>query len=98
MARKDELRAWLGLAPADLPVWCAGICILVMNIAEDPVIDWAMAAAALILTLIACFMGMKRDKHLSDFSNAMKKITYPLCVAAVIALTYLTISPDGTES
>ena len=92
MAVQDELREWLGLASADLPVWCAGICIIVMYILHQPLIDWIMAVIAFILTIAACFMGMKPDDRLSGFSNRLKKISYPLAVVGVIFAAYINFT------
>jgi hypothetical protein len=37
-------------------------------------------------------MGMKKDDRISSLSNTVKTIGYPLCVVAVIVLTYINFT------
>jgi len=92
MGTQDEVREWLSLAPADFPVWGAAACIIGMKFSKNSTIDWSLAVVALVLTVVACFMGMNRDHRVSNFSNVVKKVAYPACVVAVLVLTYVNFT------
>lgn len=81
----SELREWLGLTAADLLVYLAAAAIGGMYYVSNPAGDIALAVAGVVLSLLACPLGMKRDPEVSDFTNFVKKVAYPGCVLLAIA-------------
>ena len=90
--KKNELREWLGIAPADLPVWGAMISLGVMYLVKSFTVDIVLSMLAVGLAIFSCFMGMQYDKRVSKRINLIKKISYPLCVALCLVLTYLNFT------
>lgn len=88
----NELREWLGLAPADFPVYLAAICVVVLFFTTNFLLDLALSVLAVSSTIVSCFMGMKKDPQVSAFTNSIKFIAYPFCVflaTFLIALNFL---------
>jgi hypothetical protein len=90
--KKNELREWLGIAPADLPVWGAMISLGVMYLVKSISVDIVLSMLAVGLTTFSCFIGMRYDKRVSKRINLIKKISYPLCVVLCAALIYLNFT------
>jgi len=86
---KYEWRELLSLAPADILVWGACGCLTGMRLLADPVKDSILAALAVILAIASCFVGMKRDDRVSELTNKLKKISYPVCLIIVIFIIFL---------
>lgn len=86
---KNEVKEWLGFTKADIPVWVSATCLLIMIFVKQPVLDWLLAVISLILSVIACFAGMKQDESLSKVTNLAKKFSYPLFVFIVVLVTFL---------
>lgn len=84
-----EWREILSLAPADILLWLATGCLVAMRFINDPFKDSILAVAALILSVTACFVGMKRDERVSELSNRLKKYSYPACLIIIIILISL---------
>ena len=72
-----EIREWLRLAPADIPVYVAVACIGGAFFTGAGVVDTMLVLTALICSAMSCVYGMKRDARLSVFTNNAKLITYP---------------------
>jgi hypothetical protein len=82
-----ELREWLGITFADLLVYLAAIAIIAMFLVKNSTLDMVFAGAAVALTIAACVRGMKRDPELSNLTNALKLVSYPIGVVfAVVAI------------
>lgn len=84
-----EWREILSLAPADIILWLASGCLIMMRFTSDPVKDSILAASAIILSSASCFIGMKRDERVSEMTNRLKKISYPLFMILTIILVYV---------
>lgn len=79
-----ELREWLGLTLADLLVAGATLAVMAMYFANDATVDLILAVVAVLLTVAACPLGMKRDPSVSGFTNAVKVASYPSCVLLAV--------------
>ena len=79
-----ELREWLGLTLADLLVYLSIAPVVAMFFVEASALDIALGIVGVVLAFAACPFGMKRDPGVSDFTNALKLISYPVCVALVV--------------
>jgi hypothetical protein len=90
--KKNELREWLGIAPADIPVWGAFILLGVMYFVKFTMVDIVLSMLAVGLTIFSCFIGMRYDERVSKRINLMKKISYPLCVVLCLVLIYLNFT------
>lgn len=86
---KYEWRELLSLAPADILIWGSVGCIIGMRFLKDPVKDSILAAVAVIFSIAACFVGMKKDDRVSVLTNRLKKISYPICLVIVIFIIFL---------
>lgn len=89
---KSELREWLGIAPADIPVWGAVIALGVMYLVKSTTIDIVLSVLAIGLTIFSCFIGMKHDDRLSKLANLIKKIFYPVSVLFCAVVIYLNFT------
>lgn len=88
----SELKEWLGIAPADFPVYFATICIIVIFFTTNFLFDIVLSILAVTCVIVSCFIGMKKDPNVSDFTNSIKLVAYPFCLAAatfLIALNFL---------
>lgn len=87
-----ELREWLGLTLADMLAVFAAVALMGMFYVHDAKIDMALAVAGLAFALASCPLGMKRDPEVSDFTNSVKWVSYPILVLlaiGVIAVHYV---------
>jgi hypothetical protein len=89
---KDELREWLGIAPADIPVWGAVIALGVMYLVKPTIIEGVLSILAIGFTTFSCFIGMKHDDRLSKLANLIKKIFYPASVLFCAVVIYLNFT------
>jgi hypothetical protein len=85
MANDRELLEWLGLTMADALVYLAVAAIGAIFFVHDATIDIVLAAIGVVLALAACPFGMPRDPKVSEATNAIKLVSYPLCVVLAIA-------------
>lgn len=96
MAINREQLEWLGLTPADLLVYLSIAAIGAMFFVEDATADAGLALAGLVLAVLACPIGMKRDPRVSRFTNVVKYWSYPvyllLAVAAIAAHYLITVT------
>ena len=90
--KKNELREWLGIAPADLPVWGAVILLGVMYVVKSIMVDIVLSMLVVGLTIFSCFIGMKYDKRVSKRINLIKKISYPASVVLCGVVIYLNFT------
>ncbi|MEM9417787.1 MAG: hypothetical protein AAGA25_01870 [Planctomycetota bacterium] len=79
-----EVQEWLSLAPADLLCYTSYGCLFGLYFTPSGWPDWTLGGIALLLSLIACPIGMRPHDQLSAFTNAMKLICYPLNAALVL--------------
>ena len=79
-----ELREWFGVTLADLLVYIAAALIGAMFFVSNPTVDILLALAGVFLAMAACPLGMKRDPMVSDFTNVVKLVAYPLCVVIAV--------------
>lgn len=84
-----ELREWLSLAPADLVCYASYGCLIGLYFTPSGWPDWRLGGAAVLLSLLACVIGMRRDDKVSDFTNLMKLISYPLNAAFVLLIPFI---------
>lgn len=89
---KAQHKEWLGVAPSDWPVYVATVFLVVMYKVNDFLTDVVLASVSLGLVIWACFIGMKYDPNVSRFTNAIKKVAYPLCLVAAAIVVYLNFS------
>ncbi len=89
MGKNSELLEWLGLTPADLLVYLAIAAVGAMFFVHDSAIDLTLAAAGVGLALASCPLGMPRDPDVSNLTNVIKRVSYPLCV--VLALVAVAV-------
>lgn len=82
----NDLREWMGVAPADFPVYFAVICVVLAYSISDFALDAILISLAIIACVVSCFIGMKRDEKVSGFTNAMKLASYPICLFACVIL------------
>src|SRR5262245_11636594 len=82
--KKTEVLEWLSLAPADIPAWLAGGALLGMWFSPNTGLAIACASAAVVLSIVACFLGMRPRTDLSAPTNVAKRVTYPLFVLLVL--------------
>lgn len=81
-----ELQEWLSLAPADLLCYAAYACLSGLYFTPSGWPDWTLGGTALLLSLIACPIGMRRHDELSEFTNIMKLVSYPLNAVFVLLI------------
>lgn len=81
-----ELREWLSLTPADLFCYLGYGFLIGLYFTDTTTGDATLSTLAILASLIACPLGMRRDPQLSDFTNAMKLISYPLNVLLVVTI------------
>jgi hypothetical protein len=73
---KQELLEWFGITPADFMVYASLAAAAAMYFAVQPVVDGVLAAIAIILSIVACPFGMKRNPEFSEFTNIVKLVSY----------------------
>lgn len=87
-----ELKEWLGIAPADFPVYAAAICVAAIFFTNNFPLELVLSVLAVTCSIAACFIGMKKDPQVSALTNAIKLLAYPFCLALatfLIALNFL---------
>ena len=84
-----ELREWLGLAPADFPVYLACLCLVLTYFVKGGILDTFLVLIAIGACIVSCFIGMKKDWRVSGFTNGAKLATYPICLVACIILSLI---------
>jgi hypothetical protein len=89
---KHELREWLSMAPADMPVWGAAVAVGVMYFVKNATVDIALSVLVVGLTTFSCLIGMKHDDRVSPFTNLIKKIFYPVSVLLGLLAIYLNFT------
>jgi hypothetical protein len=89
---KHELREWLSIAPADIPVWGAAVAVGVMYFVENSTVDIVLSVLVIGLTTFSCLIGMKHDDRVSKFANLAKKIFYPVSVLLGLVAIYLNFT------
>jgi NO-binding membrane sensor protein with MHYT domain len=81
---QHELLEWLGLKPADFLVYGSLAAVGGMFFLREPLWDVVLACLAVVLSIIACPLGMKRDPNLSEFTNKVKLFSYVPFVLMVV--------------
>jgi hypothetical protein len=87
----DELREWLGVAPADIPCWLAIFALVGMFIINHDGIDLALAVIAVVLACVAWGIALRTKPNVSTFTNVVRHISYPanlLITLAAVAFHY----------
>jgi signal peptidase I len=88
MARNREIIEWLSLTYADVLVYLAFGAAIAMFFVQHVGLDILLAVTALTLALTSCFVGMKRDSRVSNFTNTAKWVGYPICVIFIVLLIF----------
>ncbi len=83
----NELREWLGIAPADFPIYLAILCLVIAYFVRDISSDIVLIVGAIVACIVSCFIGMKKDPKVSGFTNGVKLISYPTCLLGCIILS-----------
>lgn len=99
MVRNRELAEWLGLTYADMLVNFSFGAVVVMFFVQHAGFDVLLALAAIALALVACPVGMKRDPQVSNFTNTVKRVSYPsyvLLVVLLISFHYIVLPTAGS--
>jgi hypothetical protein len=87
LSAKRELREWFGMTRADLMVYNGIGALAVMFVLTNPILDAALALAAVVAMAESCRLGMRRDPMLSGFTNFVKLVSYPsLVVVALVVI------------
>lgn len=86
---RSELREWLGITPADGLVYIASAAIVAMYFAQSAWVDGVLGTIALAGTVAACPLGMKSNPALSAFTNRLKRVAYPICVAVAVLFIWV---------
>ena len=81
-----ELREWLGIAPADFPVYLAFICLAIAYFVGAGVVDTMLVIVAIVACVASCVIGMPRDIRVSGFTNVIKLTAYPICLVVCVVL------------
>lgn len=81
---KREVLEWMSLAPADIPCWLAGGCLVGMWYAGSLMLAIVLAVVAVLLALLACYYGMPAHADLGKTTNTAKLVAYPLNAVAVM--------------
>jgi hypothetical protein len=89
---KRESREWLGIAPADFPVYVAFIFVVVLYFNNGTVLDVILSVSAFVLSVVACIIGMRKEPEVSGFTNVIKKISYPACLLVCLVLIYVNFA------
>jgi hypothetical protein len=89
---RHELREWLSMAPADIPVWGAAVAVGVMYFIKNSTVDIMLSVLVMGLTTFSCFIGMKYDDRVSTLTNLAKKIFYPVSVLLGLVAIYLNFT------
>ena len=86
MSMDAEIREWLDLAPVDVPVYVAVVCLGAAFFTETGVLDSLLVVTALVCSAMSCVYGIRQDARLSVFTNTAKLFAYPfyltVCVVA----------------
>ncbi len=88
----SELKEWLGIAPADFPVYFAFLCVVIMYFSTNFILDLILSVFVVFCGIVACLIGMKKDLNVSNFTNTIKLFAYPMCFlfsVFLIALNFL---------
>lgn len=87
----DELREWLGVAPADIPCWFSIFALAGMFLLDSGAADVALAVIATAAAALAWGIALRTKPNVSAFTNVVRLIAYPLNLLftlAVIAFHY----------
>ncbi len=72
---------------------CSGLCIrgrmVAMYFVQAVAVDIIAVGVEVGASLIACMWGMRADAGVSGFTNWVKKVSYPFCLAVVVGCIYL---------
>jgi hypothetical protein len=90
--KRREILEWLSLAPADIPCWLAVAALLWMWFAGSLLLAIILAVVAILLSLGACYFGMRSRDEFGEVTNMAKLTIYPLfAVAILIAVCVLFV-------
>ena len=65
--------------------------LFVVYYTADVLWDVVLSTGAMLLCIAACVFGMRRDANVSDSTNLVKKVSYPLVLliaASLVALNF----------
>ena len=82
----DELREWLGVAPADIPCWFSMFALGGMFLTTHDAIDVVLAVLAALLAGVAWIIALRTKPNVSAFTNVVRMISYPAYVLFVLAV------------
>ena len=85
----DELKEWLGLTPQDFLVYAALLACATMYVSRTIAVDIIAAGFGVGTSVVACMWGVRPEVRFAGFTNWVKKVSYPVCVAFVLGCIYL---------
>ena len=92
---KAEHKEWLGIAPADWPVYLAMALLVIMYKLDSLSVNVGLAFVAVGLAIWSCVIGMKTDSNVSTLTNIIKKVAYPCCLLLAIGAIYIRFTKYG---
>jgi hypothetical protein len=87
----DELREWLGVAPADIPCWFSIFALVGMFVIDNDAADVTLAIIAVAAASLAWGIALRTKPNVSAFTNVVRMVSYPanlLITFAAIAFHY----------
>ncbi len=83
---KAELIEWFGVAKADWILYIAFILIVVGCFLNNLSLILILFLGGVVLGIYSIVIGTKKNKDLSDLTNLIKKISYPLGMLILIIM------------
>ena len=79
----------MGPTPQDGLVYASVVACVAMYFSRTVAVDVIAGGFAVGASLIACLWGMPAEAGVSGFTNWVKKLSYPFCLAVVVGCIYL---------
>ena len=87
----DELREWLGVAPADIPCYFSILALVGMFVIDNDAADVTLTIIAVAAATLAWVIALRTKPNVSAFTNVVRIVSYPanlVFTVAVIAFHY----------
>ncbi len=88
MAKNREIIEWLGFTYADMLDYLAFGAAIAMFFVRHAGLDILLVVTAFTLAIMACSVGMKRDPRVSNLTNTVKWLGYPISVIIIALLVF----------
>ena len=73
----EELKEWLGITKADIILYLAFALAIAGCLLKNIMIFTILFILSIILGIYSAKLGMPRKKEVSNFTNIVKKLSYP---------------------